>query len=106
MSTEHMHQSHVPTDCPGCGAPAGYPPAGPCAVHQSHHIPKADCASDAPVGTPGFRHGCWTIVVEGGGTFALNAGLVLERLAAERGPGPTRDVLERLYAAVEAAMPE
>lgn len=22
-------------DCPGCGAPAGYPPAGPCADHAT-----------------------------------------------------------------------
>lgn len=30
-------------DCPACGAPAGYPPAGPC---ENHGTPKARLASD------------------------------------------------------------
>ena len=69
-------------------------------------IPPADCHSDAPVGTPGFRHGCWTIVIPGGGTLAMNLGYAVKLMASETGPGQVRDCLDRLYDAIEQAMPE
>lgn len=54
----------------------------------------------------GYSDGKWTIVVEGGPAFMMNAALALKSVAMERNPGPMRDCLERLYAACEAAMPE
>lgn len=31
-----------PSDCPGCGAPAGYPPAGPCDNHGTAQARASD----------------------------------------------------------------
>ena len=34
---EHISPESVERDCPGCGAPAGMPPAGPCGNHESQN---------------------------------------------------------------------
>lgn len=32
-SPENVRRPEATMDCPGCGAPEGYPPAGPCRDH-------------------------------------------------------------------------
>jgi hypothetical protein len=50
--------------------------------------------------------GAWIIQIPGGPAFAFNAVAVLSRAAAERAPGPSRDVFEQIRDAFIEASPD
>lgn len=61
-------------------------------------------------GAPGFypgppgELGTWVLCVRGGGALMMNLAFVLECTVAERHPGPGREALARLLAAMHEAL--